>query len=60
VAFIQPLPDQEADDPVSELFAADRESSGYVANMTRLLARPGPHPAATSRANSTLSTICSS
>jgi uncharacterized peroxidase-related enzyme len=39
VAFIQLQPEQAAGDPVGKLFAADRDTVGYVANFTRLFAR---------------------
>jgi alkylhydroperoxidase family enzyme len=38
MAFIQLAPEQPADHLVTELFAADQETSGYVANATRLFA----------------------
>jgi len=39
MAFIQLPPQQQADDQAAELFAADQETYGYVANFTRLFAR---------------------
>lgn len=39
MAFIAMTSEQEADGPVADRFAADRETLGYVRNFTRLLAR---------------------
>jgi uncharacterized peroxidase-related enzyme len=35
MAFIQTIPEDEADGAVAELYAADRESDGYVGNSTK-------------------------
>jgi uncharacterized peroxidase-related enzyme len=39
VAFIAPIPDDEATGAAAALFESDRAEDGYVANMTRLFAR---------------------
>jgi uncharacterized peroxidase-related enzyme len=39
MAFIQMPPEHGADDLITELFAADQQALGYVANCTRLFAR---------------------
>ena len=39
MAFIEPLPEDQVDDRVRELYEADRERFGFVPNFTRVFAR---------------------
>ena len=39
MAFIEPLPEEQVDDRVRELYEADRERFGFVPNFTRVFAR---------------------
>jgi uncharacterized peroxidase-related enzyme len=39
MAFIEPLPEDEVDDRVRELYEADKERFGFVPNFTRVFAR---------------------